>query len=587
MNDEPGQRHTIMRQVLEVRGCALADAERAQSAIRAAFHDLLPSIDRTCSELSAPGRLQRIDRLEIELGEVPIDGLAPAVVEKFGRVFARRLAEALESADSTPVDVDLELFSFFIRTGTVPWWADRSDHRLLEKRLGAAIARDPRGVRQAIASTPDRTAVWRRIALACSDPVLDDLLGVLAPRFSAACPDLATQWLALIEVVVSRHGRSKSVARAAWWEELLRGAWAASVSASVTPGFLSDVLFRLARRTGLDYTWLIAALHRTLEHEPTDVSLTPRARDVLERLHQDVLAARGQSPASDGEAQRPGRNSPQQDSAVSDRGALPAGVEIESLLARFDNTSDRIEDGERARLMALLSRLPPDRRAKTVARIRRTPAGVEMLRESAATRGELIESGDSGPQAPHVRRRIDTTDRRAPIDLTFSDSDEIYVENAGLVILWPFLQNFFAHLGLIEEKQFTDPAARQRAVGLLQYVAAADPEAPEFLVPLNKVLCGMPVDDVFDFGPAITAAEIDACTDLIAAAIHHAPILREMSVDGFRGAFLLRQGQLSVRDGHWLLRVPRETHDIVLDRFPWSVAIVKLPWMSAVMPVEW
>ena len=42
------------------------------------------------------------------------------------------------------------------------------------------------------------------------------------------------------------------------------------------------------------------------------------------------------------------------------------------------------------------------------------------------------------------------------LDLRFSDTDERYIGNAGLVILWPFLGNFFARLGLLADKQFQD-----------------------------------------------------------------------------------------------------------------------------------
>ena len=69
--------------------------------------------------------------------------------------------------------------------------------------------------------------------------------------------------------------------------------------------------------------------------------------------------------------------------------------------------------------------------------------------------------------------------------------------------------------------------------------------------------------------------------------VQQAPILNEMSIAGFRGSFRLRKGELGARDGNWLLRVERETHDIVLDRFPWSVQVVKLPWMESRMQVEW
>jgi hypothetical protein len=178
-------------------------------------------------------------------------------------------------------------------------------------------------------------------------------------------------------------------------------------------------------------------------------------------------------------------------------------------------------------------------------------------------------------------------EKDTPVESSFSDAEEIYVGNAGLVILWPFLESFFGRLGLTEEKRFKDEAAAQRAVGLLQYVAAADESPPEALLPLNKVLCGLAPEAVFDFGPEITAKEIEECDDLLAAVIEQAPILRDMSVAGFRGSFLLRKGQLGARDDNWLLRVERETHDIVLDRFPWGVQFVKLPWMAAMMQVEW
>lgn len=74
---------------------------------------------------------------------------------------------------------------------------------------------------------------------------------------------------------------------------------------------------------------------------------------------------------------------------------------------------------------------------------------------------------------------------------------------------------------------------------------------------------------------------------LLTAVIERAPILRSMSLAGFRGSFLLRKGVLATRDGAWLSRVEREWYVVVLDRFPWSFGWVKLPWMEAPLRVEW
>jgi hypothetical protein len=104
---------------------------------------------------------------------------------------------------------------------------------------------------------------------------------------------------------------------------------------------------------------------------------------------------------------------------------------------------------------------------------------------------------------------------------------------------------------------------------------------------LNKMLCGMGPDDLLDFGPAVTEEETPECVSLLSAVIENAPVLRNMSHDGFRGSFLLRKGALSAGNGSWLLRVEHQTFDVVLDRFPWSFSWIKLPWMEVPLAVEW
>jgi hypothetical protein len=161
------------------------------------------------------------------------------------------------------------------------------------------------------------------------------------------------------------------------------------------------------------------------------------------------------------------------------------------------------------------------------------------------------------------------------------------VENAGIVVLWPFLGHLFERLGLLADTKLRDRRALHRAAGLLQHLATGGLEPAEHQLPLIRVLCGMETTEVFDFGPPITEAEAEECTNLLRSAIASAPILNEMSIEGFRGSFLIRKGAIGARDDTWLLRVERATHDVVLDRFPWGMSWVKLPWMEAPLCVEW
>ena len=134
---------------------------------------------------------------------------------------------------------------------------------------------------------------------------------------------------------------------------------------------------------------------------------------------------------------------------------------------------------------------------------------------------------------------------------------------------------------------FRSPIARSRAVYLLQHLATADFEPPEYRLPLAKVLCGMPLDDVFDPGPELAPVEITECDNVLTAVVLHAKNLGDITPQDFRDGFLLRRGVLSTRDDSWLLRVERAPYDLALDRLPWSLRWIRLPWMEAPIAVEW
>ncbi|MGR9014055.1 MAG: contractile injection system tape measure protein [Gammaproteobacteria bacterium] len=181
-------------------------------------------------------------------------------------------------------------------------------------------------------------------------------------------------------------------------------------------------------------------------------------------------------------------------------------------------------------------------------------------------------------------RTIIETSKAKP---AFSDTDSLYINNAGLCILWPYLSSFFERLELLQNNRFRNQEAKQCAVSLLHYLVFEELDPPEYLLPFNKLLCAMAIDDVFDLSTPLTAAQIAACDELLAAVIGNAPILNNMSLNGFRGSFLLRQGSISASEGCWLLRVEQETYDLVLDRFPWTWQWFKLPWMEHPLRVEW
>jgi hypothetical protein len=161
----------------------------------------------------------------------------------------------------------------------------------------------------------------------------------------------------------------------------------------------------------------------------------------------------------------------------------------------------------------------------------------------------------------------------------------LYVENAGLVLLHPFLVQLFSALGVSDEDTLVQP---DRALSLLHFMATGRTDAPEYELVLPKILCHVPLDMPPESQVDLTIAEQDEAVALLESVIRHWQVLRNTSPDGLREAFLLRPGKVSVRDdGDGVVQIESRTHDILLDQLPWGLSMIKLPWMRNMLRVDW
>lgn len=165
--------------------------------------------------------------------------------------------------------------------------------------------------------------------------------------------------------------------------------------------------------------------------------------------------------------------------------------------------------------------------------------------------------------------------------------DSVAVANAGLVLLWPYLGHLFVRTGLRVDEAWRDPDAPARAVHLLQYTVAGIEGAPEHALLLNKLLCGLHPDAPLPRAVGVNRIEKEECERMLEAVIQHWSVLRGASLRGFRQAFLQRDGLLGPDGHHWRLRVERRGPDVLLDRLPWGLTMIRLSWMTILIEVEW
>jgi hypothetical protein len=167
----------------------------------------------------------------------------------------------------------------------------------------------------------------------------------------------------------------------------------------------------------------------------------------------------------------------------------------------------------------------------------------------------------------------------------------VYIQNAGLVILQPFLLPIFSHLGFVDgDNQFRNEEMHQKAVLFSQYLVSGATEINEEEVLLNKILCGYPIKAPLANELVLNDEERNEAHDLLIQIIglwKMKDIPVNNTFEGLRQSFLQREGKLITQEKDWHLQVEQKSYDMVISSLPWSIGIIKTNWMEGVLWVEW
>ncbi|MEM0577641.1 contractile injection system tape measure protein [Flavobacterium polysaccharolyticum] len=187
-------------------------------------------------------------------------------------------------------------------------------------------------------------------------------------------------------------------------------------------------------------------------------------------------------------------------------------------------------------------------------------------------------------------KNIDTKFPKELVSKTLSNQETataIPVKNAGIVILNNYIEILMDRLGLLNEKKFKNSTSQLNAVHYIQYVITGLTKTEESLLPLNKVLCGLPITTPVKDRISITEEQSELINGLIKAAISHWPKVGDTSILGFRGNWLVRDGLLIEKEERWELTVEKRVYDLLIHKSPFSFSIIKYPWMKKPLHVIW
>ena len=186
-----------------------------------------------------------------------------------------------------------------------------------------------------------------------------------------------------------------------------------------------------------------------------------------------------------------------------------------------------------------------------------------------------------------------------PLDLNYVESESIKekiktmskegiaVKNAGLVLMNNYLTMLLDRLEITQNGKFVSDEEQHQAIHYLQYVVTGLSRTEESLLPLNKVLCGVPLSEPIADGIDISDQDKTLVDGLIKAAIGHWPAIGDSSINGFRGNWLVRDGLLIEDEDRWELTVEKRPYDVLINQSPFSFSIIRFPWMEKPLHITW
>ncbi|URM35649.1 contractile injection system tape measure protein [Flavobacterium anhuiense] len=171
----------------------------------------------------------------------------------------------------------------------------------------------------------------------------------------------------------------------------------------------------------------------------------------------------------------------------------------------------------------------------------------------------------------------------------FDENDiisESYVDNAGLVLIHPFLKSLFENCKLLnKDNTINDPEV---AAHLLHYAATGKEQDYENAMVFEKFLCNIPIAEPIERNITLSEEMKKEAFTMLQAVLSNWDIMKKSSAELLQNEFLQRPGKLDINgDESPVITMERKTQDILLDKLNWNLSIIKLAWKKRIIYVNW
>ena len=570
-----GNDHVLQKVTFEIGLSSQDGAFEIQNRISNAFQSgILKELEKLFDRESNPNEVISIDKIEIELGRLASANLeqqlADAIEGKITDFLATvqneiRNASGTDSGGKRSINVQyplpgnahfqlgitvsdsglsqFEKFIHLLEYGTMPGGSNSSNKKRLSELIVPILSDQAELLVQYVRRNVYNLNIFKRLVLNLTKSQLQYLAAVLGCPFSSDLPGLIEKYSGFLSVAqvtsfdFRKHGfiASQSVESQVWLSVLQYYAHREDHKTWNAERSLSAQAILIVRLLLAESGVLEKVLSRlTVAKDSKSKSASQKA---FGELHPSIEGALD---------------------VITD--SLPAS--ISGRITGTKNSNQKTDDADLSALVAQLQSLTPVVDGKSHASSENKSTTAFDLNQEAGDLSALVESG-------------------------------IYINNAGLIILAPYLKPFFSKIGLLEGKNFKDAAAAIKAVHLLQHICGFDkegdsPEYGEHDLLFNKILCGINISEPVPEFLFISDQDKEECEVLLQSILRNWTILRNSSIRALQVTFFQKQGRLKQVGIDWDLLVERDSAvEILIDKLPWSISLLKLPWNDYNIHTQW
>ncbi len=526
------------------------------------WHTLLPALEEVFNSLSSDDEIIQMDKLEIDLGSItgndfeqnqlpPLLGLKIREICK-EKIFAHSSSEEI-IRKSKPQHASAQ-WLFYMQHGYMPWDTIAVNEQWYGQVLESLAADfgSVTALRDMLALNPGITS---RIVYQHPENFLVHLVEILTAKNQKDLPSVIHDLYLFFDFT----GKRQILIRPTGKKEFEQGMW--------------KEILNLVTGSGNNFSAAALSEKIILQHIERTHLLLPVGQKLLRRLKfiSPVLSAI-------------------REKIVEEEKNAGGAAEL------YRNKKTKGQPGKKTGKEEMIgdeTGLPPEKKEKRPSPLPGHITDDEKLNRDNIKKAHDDISHNQGRELDDKKENDasskagDQKDRLSEFDFSSIDRDGVFVQHAGVVLIHPFLSALFNRLRFIEANKFADGHSRQRAIHLIHFLATGKTTADEFELAVPKFLCGYPLDEPIQREIDLTKNEQSEAEDMLQAVIMQWDKIKNTSVAAFRESFLQRKGKLYTKDNAPYLQVEAHAIDLLLDYLPWTLSLVRLPWMKEMLHVEW